>query len=294
VNRIPPQYAKFFAAFNIRDVSISFMMASSNIHGETLEAVFEESTEELGDDIIVGYPDESLVIALARILEAGMNRQVRILMGPASVQSMSDNFFTLSKLSELSAKGFDIRLSSSAQSPGVTDGDQVVVPVDTPDRAVGFVDSDEEFVESLTTAYENSWSRSTPYDPDVPPLSTLLERLATNTSEELAADFESVLSAKDSLGAWNDGVSVVSLSLLLAARHEALLYDLSEWGERTGLASKATFSRTKIQLEEENLINTQSVPIDVGRPRLKLLLNEQELESADPESVVEIARRRLN
>ena len=62
------------------------------------------------------------------------------------------------------------------------------------------------------------------------------------------------------------------LCLLAAARNEQLLYDVSRWGEEVGLASKATFSRTKTALENAGLVGTEKVPIDVGRPRLRLTL----------------------
>ena len=42
-----------------------------------------------------------------------------------------------------------------------------------------------------------------------------------------------------------------------------------------GLASKATFSRMKGRLEEQGVIATEKVPIDVGRPRLRLRLGDQ-------------------
>lgn len=42
-----------------------------------------------------------------------------------------------------------------------------------------------------------------------------------------------------------------------------------------GLVNKATFSRTKGRLEEQGAIATEKVPIDVGRPRLRLRLGDQ-------------------
>jgi hypothetical protein len=60
-----------------------------------------------------------------------------------------------------------------------------------------------------------------------------------------------------------------------------LLYDISKWGEDVGLASKATFSRTKTDLEEAGVVATEKVPIEVGRPRLRLRLGDDRLRSAD-------------
>ncbi|MFB6186598.1 MAG: DUF5821 family protein, partial [Halobacteriaceae archaeon] len=79
-------------------------------------------------------------------------------------------------------------------------------------------------------------------------------------------------------------------SLLVAAKNDVLLYNISKWGEDSGLASKATFSRTKSRLEEQGLIDTEKVPIDVGRPRLKLRLADPRLEEASPSELANVAQ----
>jgi hypothetical protein len=81
----------------------------------------------------------------------------------------------------------------------------------------------------------------------------------------------------------------VTLSLLVAARNDVLLYDISKWGEDAGIASKATFSRTKTELEEQGAIETEKVPIDVGRPRLRLRLGDERLRAAAPGRLAAVA-----
>jgi len=88
----------------------------------------------------------------------------------------------------------------------------------------------------------------------------------------------------------DDRLDEVTVSLLVAAKNEALLYDISKWGEDTGVASKATFSRTKTQLEEKGLIETEKVPIEVGRPRLRLTLADRRLQSADSDQIASAAQ----
>jgi len=70
----------------------------------------------------------------------------------------------------------------------------------------------------------------------------------------------------------DDTLDEVDLTLLAAAKHGVQLYEISRWGEDTGLASKATFSRAKNRLEDGGMIATEKVPIDVGRLRLRLML----------------------
>ena len=83
------------------------------------------------------------------------------------------------------------------------------------------------------------------------------------------------------------------IALLVAARNEVLLYDISKWGEDVGIASKATFSRTKSRLEDAGVITTEKVPIDVGRPRLRLQLGDQQLRDAAADDLAAAAADRL-
>jgi len=65
------------------------------------------------------------------------------------------------------------------------------------------------------------------------------------------------------------------IALLVAGTHDLLLHDLSGWGEELGVASKATFSRDKTALVEDGILTSEKVPIDVGRPRLRLTLTDE-------------------
>ena len=89
-------------------------------------------------------------------------------------------------------------------------------------------------------------------------------------------------------------VDEVVISLLAAASNEQLLYDISTWGERVGVASRATFSRKKSTLEEHGVIETEKVPIDVGRPRLRLLFGDERLHEADTDELVGVAGSMLS
>uniref|UniRef100_UPI001E4BF87B transcriptional regulator TbsP domain-containing protein n=1 Tax=Halegenticoccus soli TaxID=1985678 RepID=UPI001E4BF87B len=58
--------------------------------------------------------------------------------------------------------------------------------------------------------------------------------------------------------------------------------------------SKATFSRTKTRLEDMGLIDTEKVPIDVGRPRLRLKLGDDRLRQAGAGDLAGVAQSLLN
>jgi predicted transcriptional regulator len=105
----------------------------------------------------------------------------------------------------------------------------------------------------------------------------------------METDFRTVLESIESMGD-DDELDEVEVNLLVAAKHEQLLYDISRWGEDAGVASKATFSRTKNHLEEKGLIETEKIPIDVGRPRLRLLLGDERLREAEAEELASVAQ----
>lgn len=270
------------------------MIADENFHGPTLEAIVEQLPDKLAADPLIGYPDSEFVSAFVRVLYDEGSFASRLLLDAETERSALDDFLTATKLAEMAGEDLDVRITTNQHSVAVTDGGQVIVPVDIPEQAAGLVDTDEEFVRALTATYEDAWADATPFEPTVPALDVLLEELAATTSDATADDFEAVLAAADSLGRRSDAVGVVTLAILIGARHEELLYDLSEWGEETGVASKATFSRTKSQLEDAALIDTESVPIEVGRPRLRLILDDDDLADADPADFLDIARKRLH
>ena len=80
-------------------------------------------------------------------------------------------------------------------------------------------------------------------------------------------------------------VRVVLAVLLAGALNDALLNDLSLWAEEIGLASSATLSRRKMQLDDGGFITTEKVPRQLGRPRLRLHLTDE----FAPHSTTELA-----
>jgi hypothetical protein len=125
-------------------------------------------------------------------------------------------------------------------------------------------------------------------------MSQVRETLEGDIGPETAEDFDTVLDSLQTARGNGEGLDEVTISLLVAAKNGELLYDISKWGEDIGLASKATFSRTKTKLEDMGLIDTEKVPIDVGRPRLRLKLADDRLEDAPPDELASVAQSVLS
>jgi predicted transcriptional regulator len=103
-----------------------------------------------------------------------------------------------------------------------------------------------------------------------------------------------VLSSLETARGNGDGLDEVTISLLVAAKNEELFYDISRWGEDVGVASKATFSRMKNELEDTGLIETEKVPVDVGRPRQRLTIKDDRLKQASSDQIAAVAESILN
>src|SRR5699024_1156878 len=149
------------------------------------------------------------------------------------------------------------------------------------------------FVAAVRERWNSLWEDGEQFNLRTPAYSHVLETLVDEFDSALEADFETVLESIGDMDT-DDWLEEVAVSLLVAAKHEELLYDISRWGEDAGVASKATFSRKKTQLEEQGLLETEKVPIDVGRPRLRLLLGEERLREADAEELANVARDLLS
>jgi hypothetical protein len=167
----------------------------------------------------------------------------------------------------------------------------VVAVISTDEHVAGLVTDDEEFVASAREEWADEWDSAAEFSLRTPPRSTVHESLAAEIGEEVDADFKAMLDSVDTTRG-EEALGVVYMSLLAAAKNEIQLYEISTWGEDSGVASRATFSRMKTQFEERGVITTEKIPIDVGRPRLRLLLAD-ELRGVSAGNLVEQARKMM-
>lgn len=132
--------------------------------------------------------------------------------------------------------------------------------------------SQEETANAINEEFDQILESADMVEFDVPPWDELLKKLEVFVDSATRREFERLIEAAriDDLGALDE----VSVALVAAAQSGALMNDLAEWGECVGLGSKATFSRRKTFLEDDGVIYTESVPVEIGRPKLRLHLAE--------------------
>ncbi|MFB6081850.1 MAG: transcriptional regulator TbsP [Halanaeroarchaeum sp.] len=230
-----------------------------------------------------GPPVLYVVNPSARIFEHLVNAAVavdgdlpelRVLGDAAMLKSLMDDFLVASTTADLVESG-DLVLRTvddTARCSTCVSPDRVVAMVEAGDDIGGLSTTDASFTEAAAATAEASWEDAEPFGLRTPAISRVLETLGDEIGEEVRDDFRALLDELDAAVGDGEGLDEVTVSLLVAARNSVLLYDISKWGEDVGIASKATFSRTKTKLEDVGLIETEKVPIDVGRPRLRLRL----------------------
>jgi hypothetical protein len=268
------------------------MVAGANLHGESFEEILEtvfESTERL---LLVDPTREAVEALTAVTTDAAEPPSIRVLAEGALLKDVMDDFVVASNAADHVASGtLSIRSGHGAANALLITDEAVWALVDVSDHVAALGTEDADFVETVSETYEAQWETATPFDLRTPPLSRVRMTLGEEIGQDTRVDFDATLDALQSAREATGEFDEVTLTLLVAARNDVLLYDISKWGEDVGIASKATFSRTKTTLEEEGLIKTEKVPIDVGRPRLRLKLNEERFDEVTP---AELAAVTLN
>ncbi|MBX0323489.1 hypothetical protein EGH21_10655 [Halomicroarcula sp. F13] len=260
--------------------------------GAMLSSVFDGAD----GPVYVVNPDRDTISALVTTLdEQTTPPEVRLLADERALKDVMDDFLVASTAADLvESDDLTMRLLSDVPTHSVAVTADTVYALVTIGDAVGGLGTDDgEFVDGAYDYYDTTWEAAEAYSLRTPPISTVRSTLESEIGEATANDFDSVLGSLATARGDGDGLDEVTISLLVAAKNGELLYDISKWGEDVGLASKATFSRTKTKLEDMGLIDTEKVPIDVGRPRLRLMLGDERLEDADADELATVAQSLL-
>jgi len=268
-----------------------------NILDRTRAELVHEAVAATDDELTAVNPSgETIRELVSALADADGPPTVRLLGHPETVKDVMSDFIVASNAADLvESATLELRVNDATSgNPLLIHDDAVVAVVDAGASVGGLVADDEAFVADAREQYESQWEGAEAYPLRTPPLSTVHEGLSAELGEHAEQDFRAMLSSLETARGDGDGLDEVTISLLVAAKNEELLYDVSKWGEDTGVASKATFSRTKTKLEDMGLIETEKVPIDVGRPRLRLTLGDDRLETAENDQLATVAQSMLN
>lgn len=267
-------------------------MIQSTVFEENTDDVLQEGLEGADDPLLVN-PSRDAIESLVTVL-GDTESSVRLLVDEGPLKDLADDFLVASLIADLVESGtLSVRTLETVprHSLLLTPG-RVVSLVEGGRQVAGLPTSDDMFVTRTYEHYESAWEDAPTYTLRTPPLSAIRETLDADIGSAVVEDFDEMLDVLDSARGNGEGLDEVTISLLVAGKNNELLYDISRWGEDIGLASKATFSRTKNRLEEHSLLDTEKVPIDVGRPRLRLMLGTA-IDGDDIDDIVDQAESAL-
>jgi hypothetical protein len=264
----------------------------------TQSTVIERNAADLWRAVLEGDSDTVLAVGpstdsidglLTALTERDDTPSIRVLAAEAVLKDLVSDFTVAGTIADFVANDvLSLRTTENRlDGPLVVTEKRVITIVPTDTQISGIGTDDEEFVENARRHYVDRWENADTFTLRTPPLSRVRETLEAELGPEITGDFEQMRTAlqttRDSGHSELDGVD---LCLLAAAKNGALLYDISRWGENVGLASRATFSRKKTAFEEMGLIETEKVPIDIGRPRQRLVLGDERLQGVDAGELV--------
>ncbi len=281
-----------------REVFYFSIGMDSNLLNHQIDDILKTILEDATGDVYMVNPSRDAIEEFVSVATEfdGELPSVHMLADERTLKDVMDDFIVASNAADLiDADALALRTLDEAPENSllVTEG-SVVAIVHAGDRVGGLVTDDEEFVDATIETYEGRWEDAEAFNLRTPPITRVRETLSEEISADAEADFSAILGSLETARGDGDGLDEVTISLLVAARNEALLYDISKWGEDVGIASKATFSRTKTKLEDMGLIDTEKVPIDVGRPRLRLKIGDERLAEADNGQLATVAQSMLN
>ncbi|PSQ08226.1 hypothetical protein BRC93_15345 [Halobacteriales archaeon QS_5_70_15] len=262
-----------------------------NLLRRTTADVLEEALSSASRDVYVVDPARDTLEELVSVMSGTETPTVRLLATERVLKDVMDDFLVASRAADLvESERMELRSYDGSESTLVVTGERVLSVVRAGDRIAGLGTDEEAFVASANEQYDGVWADAEPFVLRTPAMSRVRDSLQSDLGEATAGDFEAVLDSLETARGDGEGLDEVTISLLVTAKNNELLYDVSKWGEDVGIASKATFSRTKTRLEELGLVDTEKVPIDVGRPRLRLLLGDDRLRGADADELSSVAQ----
>lgn len=154
-------------------------------------------------------------------------------------------------------------------------------------------DTDETFAETALSAAREAFEAGQRFPLRTPGVETIDRAMTEEFGEGFSQQFREGLDVARGMRDRTE-FDPVAASLLVAAHNDELHYDVSRVGEEIGLGSRATYSRIKNQLEEDGIITTDKVKMDLGRPRQRLQLADQYRSIAADRGVTELIGHILN
>lgn len=272
---------------------------TANLTGVDGRDIIRRSIEESGGSLDVLQVSPGVLGDYIEVASEERDKieRMRVLVHEESLKEVMRDFLISSAASDLIKEGVLEILSTDdtvERSVAILDDTETISFIETDDSIGTVAAENDELAESVSDLFDSMWEDGDEFKIRTPPMSDVSQSLRDEIGDETEDDFRRVLDLLDAAKGDGEGLDEITVALLVAAKNKILLYDISKWGEDSGVASKATFSRKKTELEDAGLIDTEKEPIDIGRPRLRLRLGDEDLQDADIDGIVAEAKQKLS
>ena len=278
-------------------------MPLGNTHGATAgvpDGIIETAAgvlEDAAGPVYVIDPPEritrGMIGAVSRLGESSPD--VRLLGRGKMLRRIRRDFLAASEAASLVADGhLELRTEPpDGEARLITTEDSVHAVVTASGVADHLQERESTFVEEARETCERLWADGESFGLHTPGIDWLTGEMTASFGPQFGEQFTESLDVARGMRDRSE-FDPVTATVLIAAHNEELHYDVSKLGEDTGLASKATFSRIKNQLEDDGIIDTEKVKVEMGRPRQRLELTPQYRELADQCGVTELVAHITN
>lgn len=233
---------------------------------------------EIYDD---GIPDSTqLNVLLTGLTLSDINKDLYQAMIVSSLESNDSVFFRLVRNSNNQDNYMDIPSKNTFIS-NTQFG--IVVSFGVEGATVFYGESSEDKMESLFSLWGDAEQNVLKY----PPMN-YIEQTLEEISEGAFDDFMTALEYTFMEQELNRYHALAATGAI----HNILVHDIREWINETNFGTPSAISRMKRQIEDETteLLDTDLVPVDVGRPRHRLVLHFE----SDVDNVIDFLEKYQN
>jgi len=230
-----------------------------------------ESVLGANEETIVVGPSSDMLDKILTIALSTSQGSITVYVNKSVLEDAVDPFYMASKVSELVDSGkLSLFASKSDTSTLLVNETTVYVLASVAGEELISPIVDDEAESEVLSQVDEIMRRATEYTPSARPPRALSESFATYITSEAGDDFKTAFDAVVDNGL---EVTGVTLALIAGAYRGGQQYTISKWCVENDIASAATVSRRKKELEQQGVITVEKDMQDLGRPRHRLHLD---------------------
>lgn len=216
------------------------------------------------------------------MLEVEPPNQVNVLTDSKTIKDVRRRFLTASHIEDFVEQDqVEIRSLEQNLPTFILAGSELVTVTGIEDSLLEtFTKTESPFVDDTLEEIKRKFEAGEIVPLRAPAYSNMLQDLGKELDDTMRTDVETMLEKAQVTRDDESDIDPVRISILAAAKNEVQMYELSRWGEYSGVASRSKYSREKTRLEDLGIIATEKVQTGVGRPRQRLVLADDVSETS--------------